>query len=343
VEYFSASVDGTHLVYATNIGDLGRRHIAQVPVDGSGAPSAVTSGEGNQWDPVPMAGGKIAYVDSDWAHPQSVVVKAPDGAIAKAAFPATPPDFPSDRLVKPQLVQFPASDGKTAYGQLFVPKNPTGCAIIFSHGGIRRQMLTGFHYMDAYHYLYGMNQYLAGRGCVVLSVEYRSSIMRGFAFRNAPGWGFAGNSEIKDFVGAANWLKKRKDVDGARGIGIYGLSWGGYMTAMALSLHSDIFTVGFDMAGVHITDDAAGTPYTAVANIDGWKSPVFLAQGDDDMNVNINDGIALSHALQARRPEVEFRQQVLPGQTHDLYLSYAQIVQIYTAGSDWLIDHLQKK
>ena len=139
----------------------------------------------------------------------------------EAGLPAVPADFPGALLVKPSLVSFPASDGQTAYGQLFVPAHPTGCAIIFSHGGIRRQMLTSYHYMDAYHYLYGMNQYLAGRGCVVLSVEYRSSIMQGFDFRNAPGWGFAGNSEIMDFVGRPvhlflqvkvrqNWLEEKE-------------------------------------------------------------------------------------------------------------------------------------
>lgn len=343
VEYFSAAKDAQTMVYATNIGDLGRRHIARVAADGASAPVTVTRGEGNQWDPVPMADGKIAYVDSDWSHPAHIVVSSADGTVTRAVLPATPADFPGDLLVKPQLVEFPASDGRKAYGQLFVPKNPSGCAIIFSHGGIRRQMLTSFHYMDAYNYLYGMNQYLAGRGCVVLSVEYRSSIMRGFDFRNPPGWGFAGNSEIRDFIGAAKWLKARKDVDAATGVGIYGLSWGGYMTAVALAKHSDIFSVGFDMAGVHFTGDAKGMAYTPIGMIDGWKSPIFLAQGDDDMNVNFNDGIALSRALQLRRPGVEFKQRVLPGQTHDLYLTFEQLVQIYTEGSDWLISHLKAK
>lgn len=339
VEYAALSVDGKSIVYATNIGDLGRRHIAEVTFDGKPA-KALTSGDGNQFTPVPMAGGSVAYVDTDWAHPQKVVVRNLDGTTRTAEFPKAPAGFPSALLVKPQLVEFPASDGQTAYGQMFVPAKPNGCAIIFSHGGNRRQMLPGFHYMDAYQYLYEMNQYLASRGCVVLSVEYRGSIMRGHQFRNKPGWGFDNNSQILDFVGAANWLKVRKDVDARRGMGIYGLSWGGYMTANALAMHSDIFTVGFDMAGVHITSDAAGMTKTAVGLIDGWKSPVFLAQGDDDMNVNFNDGTALSHALQTKRPDVEFKQQVLPGQTHDLYLTYEQLVEIYTAGSDWLLSHL---
>jgi dipeptidyl aminopeptidase/acylaminoacyl peptidase len=241
--------------------------------------------------------------------------------------------------VKPSLVEFPGTDGQQAFGQLFVPKTPNGCAVIFAHGGIRRQMLPGFHYLDAYSYLYEMNQYLTSRGCVVLSVEYRSSIMRGEAFRNAPGWGFAGNTEMLDVVGGAKFLLARKDVDASRGIGIFGLSWGGYITSQALSAHSDIFKAGFDMAGVH---DAAGdrAQYGAVAHVDTWTSPIFLAQGDDDRNVTFSQGITLARALQLERPGVEFTQQVFPGQTHDLYLTYEQLVTVYTEGSDFLLRHL---
>jgi dipeptidyl aminopeptidase/acylaminoacyl peptidase len=73
-----------------------------------------------------------------------------------------------------------------------------------------------FHYMDAYSVSYEMNQYFSMRGCVVLSVEYRSSIMRGYAFRNAPGWGNAGASEYKDVLGAAEYLKSRPDFHVAK-------------------------------------------------------------------------------------------------------------------------------
>ena len=338
VETAALSPDRKTIFYATNIGDLGRRHIAAVGLKGPAV--SLTPGDKDQWSPIALAHGAVAYVGAGWKDPHTVSVRDARAKTVTAAFPARPAGFPTRLLLKPELVSFPASDGNTAYGQLFVPARTNGCAIIFSHGGIRRQMLPSFHYMDAYHYLYGMNQYLASRGCVVLSVEYRSSIMRGEAFRNAPGWGFAANSELLDFVGAAKWLTARKDVDARRGVGIYGLSWGGYMTANALSQHSDLFSVGFDMAGVHTSSNEAGAKYSAVGNLATWTSPVFLAQGDDDRNVNFNEGIALARAIELRKPELEFRQQVLPGQTHDLYLTYEQLVQIYQAGSDFLLSHL---
>ncbi len=342
VETAALSPDRKSIFYATNIGDLGRRHISVVGFDGVPARS-ITSGEKSQWAPTPLADGALAYIGAGWADPPAVVVRNAGGSTQRASLPKVPVGFPSALLVRPTLVEFPASDGQTAFGQLFVPARPVGCAIVFSHGGIRRQMLPGFHYMDAYQYLYEMNQYLASRGCIVLSVEYRSSIMRGEAFRDAPGWGFSENSEIRDFVGAAKFLMARKDVDANRGVGIYGLSWGGYMTAEALALHSDLFKVGFDMAGVHTAADDVGYAHSAVGHLDTWTSPVFLTQGDDDMNVDFNDGTVLARALQARRPDVEFKQRVLPGQTHDLYQTYEQLVEIYAEGSEFLLGHLGVK
>jgi len=341
VEMADVSADGTEIFYATNIGDLDRRHISAVTFDGK--VRAVTSGSESQWSPLPLAGGRLAYVHAGWATTPTVRVQDADGRETIAAFPKAPADFPASLVVEPQNVAFPASDGQTAYGNLFVPAKQTGCAVVFSHGGIRRQMLPGFHYMDAYHYLYAMNQYLAGRGCVVLSVEYRSSIMRGHAFRNAPGWGLTENSELRDFVGAVTFLKGRKDLNVSKGIGIYGLSWGGYMTAQLLARHSDLYKVGFDMAGVHTADDPQGLSRSAVSFLDSWTSPIFLSQGDDDMNVDFNEGTKLARLLQVKKPKLGFKQQALPGQTHDLYLTYEQLVEHYTDGSDWLLSHLGVK
>jgi dipeptidyl aminopeptidase/acylaminoacyl peptidase len=339
VETAAMSVDRTRLFYATNIGDLGRRHISSVRFGGADTRS-VTSGDESQWAPIPLAGGRLAYLGAGWADPPRLYMREANGATRNAALPQVPASFPAKFLVKPELVEFPAADGQKAFGQLLVPRQPNGCAIIFAHGGIRRQMLPGFHYMEAYHYLYDMNQYLASRGCVVLSVEYRSSIMRGEAFRNAPGWGFTANSEIRDFVGAAHYLMARKDVDARRGVGIYGLSWGGYMTAEALALHSDLFKVGFDMAGVHTAPDPAGFAHSAVGQLDTLTSPLLLIQGDDDMNVNFDDGIVLARAMQMRRPQVEFVQHAVPGQTHEISLTYTRLVKVYSEGSEFLLSHL---
>jgi dipeptidyl aminopeptidase/acylaminoacyl peptidase len=339
VEFVELSKDRKHLIVTSNIGDLGRRHISIVDFNG-GTIAIVRQGAASQWAPVQLADGRLAYLEAGHAAPPVVMIREKDGTTTTAGLPRIPASFPASKLVEPMLVEFPATDGQTAYGQLFVPAQSKGCGIIFVHGGIRRQMLPGFHYMDAYTHLYELNQYLVSHGCVVLSVEYRSSIMRGYAFRHAAGWGHAGASEMLDVVGGAKYLMARADVDASRGIGIYGLSWGGYITAQALARHSDLFSVGFDMAGVHTSTDDAGVKHSAMAFLDRWRSPVLLAQGDDDRNVVFSEGIKLARALREQRPGVELVTRVVPNETHDMYLTFENLVTIYQEGADFLLRRL---
>jgi dipeptidyl aminopeptidase/acylaminoacyl peptidase len=339
VETAALSRDGRSVFYSTNIGDLARRHIMRVPVAG-GKPERLTPASSSQWAPTPLADGALAYIDAGWALPPRVVVRHDNGQSATLQVPAIPASFRSARLVEPRPVEFPGTDGQTAYGQLFTPRQSRGCGVIFVHGGIRRQMLPGFHYMDAYSHLYELNQYLVSQGCAVLSVEYRSSIMRGYAFRNAPDWGSAGASEYKDVLGAASFLRSHKRL-GIDRVGIYGLSWGGYLTAQALARNSDLFAVGFDMAGVH---EFTGKRFenSPAAFVDQWRSPVYLAAGDDDRNVDFNQAVMLAQALRTRRPDVELVEHVVPNETHDLYLTFDHLVSVYQAGADFLLRHLQR-
>ena len=137
-------------------------------------------------------------------------------------------------------------------GQLFLPRGTAGKrpAAIFFHGGSRRQMLLGWHYMDYYHKTYALNQYLAGRGFIVLSVNYRSGTGYGLDFREALNYGATGASEFNDVLGAGLYLGGRADVDPAR-IGVWGGSYGGYLTALGLSRASNLFAAGVDIHGVH--------------------------------------------------------------------------------------------
>ncbi|MFE4444447.1 prolyl oligopeptidase family serine peptidase [Streptomyces sp. NPDC056820] len=329
VESAALTPDRTRLVYSTNIGDTGRRHLASVAFAG-GAPTAVTGGRTSQWAPTPLADGTLAYVNASWSQPPSVTVRDARGATTTASLPQIPASFPGDRLLEPKLVDFPATDGQRAYGQLFVPKHPTGCSVIFPHGGPRRAMLPGFHYYDTYSVLYEMNQYLASHGCVVLSVDYRGGIMHGYNFRTAPGTGGTNASEYRDILGGVDFLRARSDVNPDE-MSIYGLSWGGYIASLGLARNSDIFKVGFDIAGVH---------GAAVTEIDGLTSPLMLVQGDDDRNVDFQHGMDLAQALQTHHPDGEFVQRAYPNEMHEIYLTYQDLVDTYNSGAQFLLDHL---
>src|SRR4030095_13037549 len=106
-------------------------------------------------------------------------------------------DFPAAQLVVPEQVSFRASDGVEAHGQLLKPlggdaRKP---AIVYIHGGGPRQMLLGWHYRWEYANDYGINQYLASKGFIVLSVDYRLSVGYGQAYQFAERTGARGAGE----------------------------------------------------------------------------------------------------------------------------------------------------
>ena len=323
------STDGQTLYYCTNAKDIERRHIWAVPVSG-GPPRQVTTGEGIETSPAPLASGtKLATLSADWRTPQSLGIWTLGPSPAKTqtiVFPASLKGFPRDAHVKPELVLTKAPDGLEIKNQLFVPKNikpgEPRPAIVFVHGGPSRQMLLGYHYMQFYHWAYGINQWLADRGYVVLSVNYRSGIGYGRSFRMAPNTGGRGNAEYQDVLAGGKYLQSRPDVDPER-VGIWGLSYGGVLTAQALARNSDIFKAGVDLAGVHLwgsslDPDSVSFKSSAIGAIEGWKSPVLLVHGDDDRNVAFQQTTGLVQLLRQR--DVYYELIVFPDDTHESML-----------------------
>jgi dipeptidyl aminopeptidase/acylaminoacyl peptidase len=151
------------------------------------------------------------------------------------------------------------------------------------------------------HWLFSL--IFARRGYLVMSINYRSGIGYGKSFRTAPNTGGRGNAEYQDVLAGGRYLQTRPEVDADR-IGIWGLSYGGVLTAQALARNSDVFKVGVDLAGVHLWGsslDPESVSYTssAIAAIDTWKSPVLLEQGDDDRNVQFSQLTGLVQLLRA--------------------------------------------
>jgi len=281
--------------------------------------------------------------------PGTPYILAEGGKEQAIAPDSIPKDFPAASLVIPQQVIFKSGDGWEIHGQLFLPapkasgKMP---AVIFMHGGPIRQMLLGWHYLYYYHNAYGMNQYLASRGYAVLSVNYRSGIGYGRRFREAPGRGPRGAAEYQDIVAAGNYLRGRVDIDPAR-IGLWGGSYGGYLTALGLARNSDMFAAGVDLHGVHDWSTRrfrtwAGTESadvvkkawesSPVTSVDKWKSPVLLIQGDDDRNVDFSQTVDLAQRLRAQKVELEL--MVLPDEVHD-FLLHRHWLAVYKAAADF--------
>jgi dipeptidyl aminopeptidase/acylaminoacyl peptidase len=244
------------------------------------------------------------------------------------------PGFPTAAHVEPQLVLTqPADHAFEIHNQLFLPKDlkpgERRPAMVFVHGGPVRQMLLGYHYRYVYHQFYGMNEWLAAHGFVVLSINYRSGIGYGRSFRQAPNTEARGNSEYQDVVAGAEYLKSRPDVD-PQHIGIYGLSYGGLLTSQALARNSDLFSAGIDYAGVHLYGsslDPQDLSYqsSAISAVDKWTSPVLIIQGDDDRNVNFAQSVGLVQLLRQRNVYTEVL--VLPDDVHDS-LMYSRWIEL---------------
>lgn len=320
------SSDGKTLYYATNAQDIERRHIWSVPVSG-GPPQQVTTGEGIETTPVHLASGKaLAVLYFDWNTPASVGIVAAGAQRAKTIFPVLGKEFPRDAHVKPQIVWTKAPDGLAISNQLFLPRDlkpgEKRPALVFVHGGPMRQMLPGYHYMEFYHWSYAYNQWLAAQGYVVLSINYRRGIGYGRSFQQAPNAQAQGNSEYQDVLTGGKYLQSRDDVDPTR-IGIWGLSYGGLLTAQALARNSDLFIAGVDYAGVHLYGSSVDTAAlsfrsSAVGAIDTWKSPVLLVHGDDDRNVDFAQTVGLVQLLRARG--IYHEMIIIPDDLHESML-----------------------
>jgi dipeptidyl aminopeptidase/acylaminoacyl peptidase len=288
--------------------------------------------------PTPLASGaRLAMLSSGATRPMQVSVAPVAGGERKLIFPVLTKEFLATTQVTPEPVLLKAEDGVEFHNQVFLPKDLKAGerrpAIVFVHGGPPRQMLLGYHYMDFYHMAYAVNEWLASQGYIVMSVNYRSGIGYGKSFRTAPNTGGRGNAEYRDVIAAGRYLAARPDVDPTR-VGIWGLSYGGVLTAQALARNSDVFAAGVDMAGVHLWGsslDTADVSYrsSAIAAIDNWKSPVLIWHNDDDRNVDFSQTIGLVDLLRARN--VYYELIVNPDDTHETLLhrrwldTYAQM------------------
>ncbi len=297
VEEVTLSADKRSILYTSNQNDIDRRHIWRVSATG-GEPRALTSGETIEWNPVETSDGKTLLCLGSTATSPSMPYRVTSSGRELIAKNLLPAEFPEAQLVTPKQVLFKSEDGLDIHGQLFVPKNQTGRgpALIFTHGGPIRQMLLGWHYMQYYYNAYGMNQYLASKGYTVLSLNYRLGIMYGRAFREPAKSVWRGAAEYQDVVAEEAEAKNANLAPDAK-------------EARELAFNS-----------------------SPVANIENWRSPVLLIQGDDDRNVPFQQTTDLVEKLRAQK--VAFEDLIIPDEIHDL-LRWSDWVRAYRATAEF--------
>lgn len=359
VEQVKISSDKSKLIFSANTGpepeDLDRRHIGTIDIP-SKQLTWETAGNGIEAYPVWIGNnGKKAYFSATAKRSHLIAIHDVENAklLQEAIIPA---DFPQSSLVVPKQVTFTAPDGTTVYGQLF--EKESGAAkkpgIIFAHGGPQRQMLLGWSYMDYYSNTYALNQYLAELGFVVLSVNYRLGIGYGYEFHRPANGYYQGAVEYQDIKSGGEYLAALPQVDEGK-IGIYGGSYGGYLTALALARDSDLFKVGVDIHGVHDLDGRYDLPETyeiasdldkakkiawessPIAYLKTWTSPVLFIHADDDRNVAVSQTADLIRRFEELGKPYE--SILIPGDTHH-WMKWSNMIKVDKATADFLKKHL---
>lgn len=355
VDQFSYSSDGRYIAFAANHGpereDIDRKHIGLIDL-GTLQSRMLTAGEGIEAYPVFLnSNNTLAYLSSTLHRaflPAVVSLSAADQP-ARILGEELMSTVDLGSPVMPAQVTFQSEDGLLLHGQLFRPENlqEPAPALVYVHGGPRRQMFLGWHFLDYYFYDYIVNQYLASKGFVVLAINYRMGTGYGFDFQSPANAGTQGASEYLDILASGKWLMELPEVDNDR-VGVFGGSYGGYLTAMALGRNSEIFKAGVDVHGVHNRsrrpvlgenapdfDLASQLAWESSPSrwVDGWTSPVLLIHSDDDQNVAFSQSIDLYNRLQKKGVETEIL--VIPDDTHH-WMVFSNLVRVKEAAVRFL-------
>ena len=350
------SQDRKRLVYSSTQDDTDRMHIWTVDAEHG---SAVRTAQSHAIEDFPQIGadGTLFALQSDGNQPVHPVALSAGGQWRRLVPEAIPSSFPSSKLVMPQAVTFMANDGQETHAQLFLPRETSSKphpAILFFHGGPQRQMLLGFDPKRTYSWIYAFNQYLVAEGYIVLSVNYRGGTGYGLDYREADNLGPGGGSELNDLLGSITYLRARQDVDSRR-LGIWGGSYGGFMTALGLARASDALAAGVDYSGIHNWStylSSLGEPIdggdanrramesSPIATIDQWHSPVLLVQADDDRIVPFQQAAELIEGL--RSHNIDHDVIMIPNEIHDM-ARYSSWMLLFNAADGYFDRHLDKR
>ncbi|MDQ3081126.1 MAG: S9 family peptidase [Gemmatimonadota bacterium] len=282
---------------------------------GGGARERITTKSGGHNAVVSPNGEWIADVYSYVNRPPDLfLMRNRPGAQMSQLTVSPSAEWLSFKWIEPEIVMIPASDGAMVPAHIYRPRDmgaqPNGAAVIFVHGAGYLHNVGNF--WSSYPREYMFNQYLASKGYVVLDLDYRASDGYGRDWRTAI-YRHMGGRDLQDHVDASRYLRKEYSIDPER-VGIYGGSYGGFITMMALFTHPKDFGAGAALRSV--TDWAHyNNGYTsAILNFpqvdtlayrrsspiyfaEGLEDPLLIAHGMVDTNVHFQDVVRLSQRL----------------------------------------------
>lgn len=246
------SADGRKVVWSSNRGELTQRQLWAYDL-GTGEQRAITALPGTNCDPAFSPDGqRVAFIHAGPYESADIWVAGADGSGPRQLSFSMPPGWSREKIAEPKHLTYPGVGGVTVHADLWLPKgfDPSRRypALVFVHGGQTRQMRYGWHPMHSYAVFYSFNQFLLHQGYVVLSVDYRGGTGFGQEFMEASHLGM-GVTDAQDVADGAKLLADLGYVDPAR-IGVWGLSYGGYMTLACLTRFPEAFSAGCNIAGL---------------------------------------------------------------------------------------------
>lgn len=290
----------------------GERHFYRMPVMG-GKMEKITSLTGNNAAVLSPDESKIAVIYSYSNTPEELYVQeAKSGANPQKLTSGQSEEFKAYAWRDPQLIRFPAADGAQVPARLYTP-DPTkknGAAVIFVHGA---GYLQNVHkWWSSYFREYMFHNLLTDLGYTVLDIDYRASAGYGRDWRTGI-YRHMGGKDLSDQVDGVKYLIAEQGIDPTR-VGIYGGSYGGFITLMALFNHPDVFKSG---AALRSVTDWAHYNHGYTANIlntpeedpiayrrsspiyfaEGLKGNLLIAHGMLDVNVHFQDVVRLAQRL----------------------------------------------
>ena len=364
------SHDSTRIAFDANLEDHpGDRAIGIASIGDDPARATITyitTGPGTNIEPHWSEGdGRLVYQHTDTRNSADFfTIGTNTGAQPVRLTDSMPAGIDRSRFIEPQFVHYLGPDGQQVPGWLFVPKNLDRTkkhpAIIWIHGDGVNQNYDGWHVQRNYAVYYSFHQYLLQQGYVVFAPDYRGSIGYGRDWRNGV-YMDVGGKDAKDAWMSANYLKTLPYVDSDR-IGVWGLSYGGFFTLIAMTDQPKLFRAGVDVAGVvdyvmyysdpyhgDWTASRIGTPEqnpqvyanaSPISHIDRLERPLLVLHGTSDVNVPYLESVWLiDEALKKGKGEL-LSYMMYPGEFH--YFTRAHVLlDAWHRVDDFFAFHLQ--
>jgi dipeptidyl aminopeptidase/acylaminoacyl peptidase len=322
IDSVELSLDGSTFYIQSSEAHPGERHLYAMRADG-GPRTKITTAVGSHQGAIAPDNTTFGLVSSFATRPPEVfLMPNRAGAAAMKVTTSASPEWLAHPWVEPQLITYKARDGKDVYARLFTPemvgakRDPKAPAVVFVHGAGYLQ--NAHKFWSSYYREYMFHHLLASKGYVVLDPDYRASAGHGRDWRTAI-YRWMGGHDLNDVVDGAAYLVKAQKVNAGR-IGVYGGSYGGFITLMALFTSPDTFAAGAALRPVtdwaHYnhgytsnilnepqTDSEAYRKSSPIYFAEGLKAPLLIAHGMVDVNVHFQDSVRLAQRLIELRKE----------------------------------------